>query len=705
MRKSLLIPVTAVMLSLFIQHPARLTAQAPSSPASFVTWTLPTLTGADTLRLEGYTPSATLTFTLPPGWQASAFSHSGQLTLYYRISDLARAGATLTVRFNEQNLYSAKFISRDGSLTFDLPAGPFRSGRNTVELLAFLPLEEDRDCIVPNHPARWLEFGPTSQISLTVEPLATPLSLADFPLSFEVMGDDSSGQVTFVVPDAPDNQELSALAAVAFVLARESVSQPGWSVVPAGRFDPDALAGPVVLVGVAGRNSYVDQLAPANGGGAGWLSLARPDWSRGQPVLAVGGPDGQAVLQAANALADPLARLKMEGDTVVVDELPGDESQALPEQFTLADLGYSERVARGAGEHSLIYTFDIPFKWSPEDGRLALHFAHSALADPRVASLTVRLNGFTVADIRLDAPESPSDRVEFSAPKRLLRPGRNFLRLAFDFGAPVQLCEAGSAEGPWAAVRPDTTLTLPHGDKGGRISLNDFPYLFASPVDLADLTVALPSESTSTDLADALNLVRVLSPHGSQSPFAPRLALSGSLDAETKQSHLILLGPPSQQPLLTELNPQLHLPFDLESGTLLPTYGIRVPIAAPDLGVVQILRSPWGENRVILVASGTSAAGYQRALQLLTDPFLQPELAGQLALIAAGSTAGGPRVYTQSVADMAAVPAVGTADRALDQSLGADSRWRAPILILAALLVVAIVATLALVWYRRRHRP
>jgi len=57
------------------------------------------------------------------------------------------------------------------------------------------------------------------------------------------------------------------------------------------------------------------------------------------------------------------------------------------------------------------------------------------------------------------------------------------------------------------------------------------------------------------------------------------------------------------------------------------------------------------------------------------------------------------------VADVAAVPAVGTADRAFDQVLGANSPWRAVILVLAALLILAILATLALAWYRRRYRP
>lgn len=700
-KKRILSQIATLLLLIHFLVPAPLVAQEPPI-TKVVTWTLPTLAKSDTLRLEGYRPRVTLDFLLPSGWRPSAFSTSGQLTLDYRISNLARPGATLTVRFNGETLYSTSFKAPSGALTFDLPARLFRTGRNTVELAAFLPLAEDRECIVPNHPARWLEFDPTSRISLTVEAVTTPLRLADFPMPFEALGDDNSTQITFVIPDEPSDHELNALAAVAFVLARDSTTQPRWSLTLASRFDPNALSGPAVIIGVAGRNPHLGSLSPADRGQAGWLSLTRPGWSEGEPVLAVSGPDGSAVLRAAHALADPLARLQMEGETAVVERLPPVELQPLPEQFTLADLGYGERRVRGAGEHSLIYTFDLPFAWTPGDGRLLLHFAHSAVLDPRVASLRVHLNGITVSDIRLDAPGSASNLVELSIPKALIRPGRNFLRLTFDFGLPVQLCDSGTAEGPWGTVRPDTKLFFPHAERGGRIDLDDFPYLFANPSDLANLTLILPAQSTDSDFADALTLVRVLTPSG-RAPFPPQMARVASLDEGTKQRHLIILGDVSRQPLLRELNPYLHLPFDLETGALLPTYGIRVPTDLPDLGVVQLLRSPWAEKRAILVVSGTNHTGYSQALQLLIDPQLRGELSGQLALISADGAAGPSRVYVQSVADMGAVPGLGELDRLFRQFFGIVSPWPAIILIAVTLLVLAVISVLSLRWYRRRQ--
>lgn len=702
-RRNLLIlcQIAAIIL---LTWPAPVMAQDPSPMAKTATWTLPTLAGSDTLRLEGYRPSAAFSLTLPPGWKLAA---DGQLTLDYRISDLALAGATLTVRLNDRVFASVAFESDVGSLIFDLPAHLFQPGQNTVELAAFLPLEEDRDCIVPNHPARWLEFGPTSRISMAVEPLEIPLILADFPAQFEALGDDSSAQVTFVIPDEPYDYELSALSVVAFALARGSVTQPGWAIVSASDFSPDQLTGPVIFIGTTGRNRHLAPLAPPDSRGFGWISLTRQGWSGGWPVLAVGGPGSQAVLQAAEALADPLATLQMSGQMAVIETLPPYEPAPPAEQFTLADLGYSERIARGIGEQSLIYVFDIPLAWSPGDSRLQLHFAHSAILDPQVASLTVLMNARIVSGIRLDAPESASNLVEISIPKALIRPGRNFLRLTFDFGTPIELCDFGSAQGPWASVRPDTVLTLPHGDSGGRLDLDDFPYLFASDVDLAALTIVLPVQSTATDFADALTLVRNLSVLGNLSPVAPRWvradALAEGAETFTQQgSHLIVLGHLSQQPLLTELNPHLPLSFDLATGALLPSYGIRIPTDAPDLGVVQALRSPWAENRVILVIAGTSSVGYSRAVQLITDPLLQEYLEGQLAVISAGGDAGRPRVYTKVIADVSAVPGVSAIDRFFSRFFGLGSPWPAIILVFVVLPVVAVISILVLRWDRRR---
>lgn len=688
----------AVISFISLLSPTPLIAQnlAPTEPIA--TWTVPDLTGSDILQLEGYRPGTSFDLFLPPGWRPAA---DGQLNLDYRLSQLAQPEARLTVRLNNQYLHSVAFEREAGQLNLDLPAAYFQPGHNSLELAAILPLAEDAGCLVPNHPARWLAFGPSSQITLPVESDEATFNLADFPLQFEALGDDKNSQITFVLPDEPDAEELNALSAVAFALAREANTQPEWSVVEESSFNPDELGGPVILIGTAGHNSYLDSLAPTAANQSGWLSLTSPDWSKGQPVLAVSGPDGSTLLKTAGTLADPLAELQMNSDTAVIDTLPTYTAAVLPDQVTLADLGYSERTVRGTGEQSLIYTFDLPFAWSPADGQLKLHFVHSAIINPQLAGLTILLNGRIVAGVQLDAPESASNVVEMSIPQELIRPGRNFLRLTFDFGSPPSSCSLGSNEGMWGTVRPDTTLTLVHGNSGGRLNLSDFPYLFATDVDLSQLVVILPAQATMVDLAEALQVIRTLSQSGLHT--APRLIHADAIDQPTREAHLIILGDFWQQPTLAELNDYLPLPFDLTTGALLPTYGIHLPTTIPDLGVVQTLRSPWAENRVIIAVNGTTASGYKQAINLLTDPLLQSQLDGQVSLAPARDDATPPQVYTQSIADLNAVSGASFMNRVFAQFFGAGSFWPTIITVSIGLLIMAAATIVALRWIRQRQ--
>ncbi len=658
-------------------------------------WKLPSLAGPETLRLEGYRPTAALKLVIPAGWQPS---RDGQLTLYYRVSQLAQAAATLTVGINGRALSSMTLPAELGSLVVSLPASLIQPGDNRIDLTAFLPLPDDERCILPNYSARWVEFGPESEIRLSVAPAMLPLDLAELPHYFEAVGDDPGYQITFVLPDRPDDHELSALSAAAFVLAR-TTTRPSWALAHASSFRPDQVNGPVVLIGPPGRNPHLAALAPSGSAAAGWLQLVRPAWSKGYPALTIGGTNSQTVVQAANALTHP--GVLLQGATTLVTNLPPVASSTLADTIRLLDLGYAERTVRGTGTQELTYSFDLPFAWSPQDGRLQLHFVHSALVDRDVAALTVFLNGLTLSGVQMNARERASNIVDIPIDRSLLRPGRNFLRLSFNFGEPRDLCGFDVNEGFWATVRPDTALTLPHGNSGGRLDLRDFPYPFASE---SDLRVVLPLGMTTPDIEDGLNLIRSLGAASRQAHAAPRLVRAETLTDDRPASHLIITGDVVRQPLLVRLNAQVPLPFDLKTGTVLPTRGIHVPTNAPDLGVIQLLRSPWAANRVIVVVTGTSPAGYRAGLRSLIDPALWPQLAGQLVIVVTGSGSQILRTFSQPVADVQAVPIVGVVDRSLGNRWEPvmNSPWFTIGVVILTLLILAGLTILVLRW-RRRH--
>lgn len=699
--KRILIEFFTTIFILSLINPVIVKAQESIPTSEGVNWKLTDLVGEDILRLEGYRPSIKFNLVLPTGWEPSS---DGKLSLEYRISDLVTSEAVLAVQLNDQTQASTKFRNDSGTLEFDLSESFFQSGENLIELQAFLPLEEVQDCIVPHHPARWLEFDSSSLISLPLKITETALILADFPAQFEAMGNEPDEQITFVIPDEPKQEELNALSAVVFALQRETTTNPHWAIISSSNFSPENLAGPAILIGAEGYNPYIDQLVPVRLHDAGWLNISRPDWSGGHIVLVVSGPDASDVLLASDALVDPWAKFQMNEEIAIIETLPTIQPTIPNSQFTFGELGYSERVVTGEGEQSLIYSFDLPLDWSMEDGLLEIHFAHSAIINPQVANLKVLLNGNTVTDILLDAPESASNIVEVNIPKNHLRPGRNFLRLAFDFGLSIEFCDTAYTYGPWASVRPDTSLTLPHADNGNRIDLDDFPYLFNSQTDLANLTLILPERSELYELARTLEIVRTLSLPNNRSPFAPRWIRPADFDEDTKLSHLIVLGDPPNQPLLKMLNPHLPVQFDLENGNLIPTYGIRLPIKSANLGVIQIIRSPWADNLVVIVVTGTSVEGYQSAINLLTDPNLQPELEGQVAVISSVSPDKLPQIYTQNIADVGAIPVINRLDSYISVIFGPNSTGKTMILILAGLLIAIIMA---LLWkrFRRRSSP
>lgn len=677
-----------------------------ATPTS-ASWTLSTLAGMDivagkeAVRLEGYMPTVVLDLRLPTNWRSAANS---VLLLNYQRSDLVLANATLTIRVNEQSLSSLSLINAFDTVKLEIPATFLHPGQNQIELAAYLPLAEDDECIVPNNPARWLELLPDSQIASQVETDATMLYLADFPMQFAAIGDTNIPPITFVIPDDPDDNELSALAAVAFALARDNHSLAAWHVLSSSEFVFNPANGPVILIGAAERNPHMKRLAPANMTQSGWLSLLSQGQSGHQPLLAVGGATSEAVLKSANALLDPQALVQMNSNAVVIDALPSHEPVATPRQFTMADLGYGERVVRGSGQKSLIYAVDVPFAWSLQSGKLKLNFAHSALIETDKAELAIYLNGHVISGIRLSAVNNTPEFIEIDIPQSQFRPGRNFLRLAFDFGSSVNLCGAlaNPEGGPWASVYPDTSLTFSGGDQGGgRLNLKDFPYFLATEADWENLLIVLPNQHTNADLDAALNLMRTLSIVDGVRPYAPRWVRAGSMSAEMKKSHLIILGEPYRQPLLQELNSNLPIAFDLQTGMALSTYGIRVPVEQPQLGIVQLLRSSWDANHMILAVSGVGQQGSDWAMRLLTDPSLQPQLAGQVAVISMHDQAQGAKVYTQVIADLGAVPVISTANTLLLQLLGDNNPWSPFVLAVISTLLIALFITLGMRWKLR----
>lgn len=676
----------------------------PSVPAfaqgirneSYKSWTFETLAREETLRLEGYHATASFILPLPSTWQPS---EDGLLTLEYVISPRTLSAATLAVRLNEQAITTINVPSERGSIVVRLPLEFLRVGDNQLELMASLPLPEDAGCVVPNHPDRWLEFAPESRAELALIPSAGELSLADFPNQFEVLDDGIGADILYVLPDNPDSLELSALASVAFAIAQGTTRSPKGTVTTVASFAPGTTSGSTVLIGAADRNPFVTTAESLASQEVGWLHLAHAPWSEGTPMLTVSGPDSLAVAQAAGGLANYELRSTMIGVTAQISDPPPITPHMPAEAFTLADLGHPERIVRGTGVQSLVYTFDLPFAWSPQNGQLNLHFGHSRALYPETSALTALLNDHPLAIIPIGGPESDSHIVALPISREFFRPGRNLLSFAFDFSIPEDRCGVAVPEGFWGSIRPETLLTIPHGGRGGKVDLRDFPYFFASESDMADLAIVLPQQDSVDGVSVALELIDRLSL--SRSRVGPRLLRAEDGANTMYQSHLIVLGDISKQPLVDELNPHLAVPLRPEQVPL--GYGLRVPTDSPNLGVIQVLRSPWTLNRAVVVITGSTEIGYMNAGRVLADPAMHRHLNGQLAVVSESEASDLLQIASRHVPDIRAVPGLANINHITSGVASVNRAGPAVVIPLVAMLLLAVVTAFGLRWHRRHQ--
>lgn len=692
-----------------------------------INWSLPSLAGTKQLRIKGYQPRLMLRFSLPAQWEGSG---NGQLRLDYRISQLVlpnksnyvKPTTTLSTFLNGQPLIAIVPTPGRGTTTIELPSKYLRPGENQLRLKALLPVRGDARCVKPDNPDRWIEFSPTSHLRMNLVPRSQIPPLWEFPNQFIpfVPDTDTSSVITFVVPKQADNNELSALAALAYALASEAPSPVKWRLETVETFRLDQATGPTILVGTVASNPHLIHLTPPGGRGYGWLAITRLE--ENYPLLAVGGPNSKAVLEAARMLADPELRLGLVGLTALATHGTKAPETNLSETFNLADLGYAERTAYGTGEKSLTYNFHLPFWWSLQSGDLQLHYSHSRYLYEETSSLKVILNRTPLATMPLTGPEGGAHVVDVSLPKKVLQPGRNDLKFTFDFSTPADHCGAATPEGFSGSIGEATSLTLPHGERGNLIELKRFPYMLTNEGDVARTAIVLPDRPTVKDVVDALQVIRLLSVSGSR--FPPRLWRAEALEPNFAQFHLIVLGEWSGQSLLSELNPYLYLPFDPKQGRFNFTLGIKSPfqknppslvqmmrslwkVPSPEvparergIGVAQAVRSPYKSRRVIVAITGATYKGYRAALRTVLEPSLRSQVDGQLAVAVKNAT-GEVEVTSQNVADIGTVPALAALNRAVAPLTGVRQIWALLLLPLLSLALFAALFCAGRAWSQR----
>ena len=591
-----------------------------------------------------------------PGYGDYQLADGSYLQLELDHSPLLRPqDSTLTAVLNNVPVGSLLLTPQNAGRTtwrVNLPASLLAPDTNHVQLRYFMRLQDD-DCSNQDNPALYSTLYATSFIHYqyaTPPRYITPAppDLGRFPDPF-IRAAQPSADVTFVVPDRPSTADLSAAATVAARIGLLAGSKPVTThLLTAAAATPQLLsARDLVLVGTPASNPMLKAAAarlplkPAAGDQPGYLDpsgrpippdngvlqLATSPWDERNTILAVTGASEEGIRRAARALASRLAGQTLQGTWAVVTEAverqdaDTADTASGPAPLTLAKLGMREVTFQGYGSYSTTFTFDSLPPGGSQQVYIDLIISHSPLLDPSRSSVTVSLNGSPVGSIALRPDDSLRRHWRVALPGPAVRPGTNSVAVTFNLYLPrTEGCGPEASERGWATLDPDSTVQLASTTSQPALDISNLPYPFIQHGTPAGSLLVLPDDAAGMEYA--LQPAVEMGRHSTGPTTEILAATASSLTDEMKASyHLLAYGLPDDNRLIAAAAERL--PVALGPGADRSVRGPRSVLLsvrdAANLGVLELVPSPWNADRALLVISGTSAAAVRQAPTALSQ--------------------------------------------------------------------------------------
>ncbi|MBI1794933.1 MAG: cellulose biosynthesis cyclic di-GMP-binding regulatory protein BcsB [Chloroflexi bacterium] len=708
---------------------------------NIVTWDI---LGQSETRLVGPYDSNYFAFGLPADWKLTGGTQlnlSLAVTISTGVQGQATAtsnqnpyggtvgGGTLTVILNSTAL-AVLPLDQTGEIqrSIPIPVEAFKSDRGDGRMVVGFILNSGFSCYL--YDQMNVIIRTSSFFTLPHDLVSPSTSLVNFPRPL-YQNSFIPDSALIVIPDKPSSGELQAAMTIASGLGNLTSGALSLDLTTLSKLTADQQAkSNLILVGNAASMPVLGQLQlplPVSGGqfqlasdspDDGLVQMINSPWSSANVVLAVSGNTDQGTIKAAQAVSTGVIRANKAPNLAVVQAVQT-TPLLLPQQTdrTLTDLGYQGFVFENRGVESVSYNFNVPPGWAVDpEASFNLNFGHSALLDYNRSGIVVLLNGSPIGSVRLsdDTASRSVNKIIISIPATAVIPGNNRLDIKANL-IPRDSCTPPNMRGLWVNIWSDSTLHLPMNPSPINLATNQslasYPAPFTYYPVLDNTAFVLPHEDVEAWRA-ALQIAAYLGLNANGPLSAPSVFYGDAIPVpERSKYNLLVIGQPSQLPIVGEMNSFLPAPFS--DGSPVPTeknfqVNYLIPADSP-MGYVEMLASPWNSDNVVLAVLGNVPQGVKWASSSLIDSTLRSKLAGNFAVIndrqiISTDTRLSPTINVGATQnqDVSVIPpssAVQTTPKA------ERPVWILPALIILILLMVVILAVVAVgSWSRNRTR-
>lgn len=285
----------------------------------------------------------------------------------------------------------------------------------------------------------------------------------------------------------------------------------------------------------------------------------------------------------------------------------------------------------GPFDASNIY-FSLPANWRLTTGAqlnlsMAVTFNQNVQTVPgtfhgSAGSITVTMNDVLIGVIPLESAgestfELPIPPAAFAA---IRADGLYQLRFFLQSG---WSCDVN--ENMLVVLHTSSNMILPHESILPDTNLNNFPYPIyqADAIFTTPLLVVIPDHPTAAELQSAMTIAAGFENISSSKLIMDLNTVSHLTTDQIANNNLVFIG----KAALQSISDKLKLPIPVNNGIFSTSGGV------PDDGIVQLINSPWSEDKVILIVSGNTDAATIKAAQAISTGSLRSNIYPNVAIV------------------------------------------------------------------------
>jgi len=565
--------------------------------------------------LHGIFSNDELSFYIPEYWETGYV----YAEIQYNVSELIQSVASsMTFSVNNVPIQSCKVSYVDGNTQIayvEIPMELLKEGYNSFSISAYARLYDEDGCIDDFSGANWLSIEGSSFIRSGYNIKGADHKISYYPYPFMSTTEETGDGLTIAVSDQATDGEVAAGMNLMADLSTETGTANNIEFCLLSDITKSDAKRTII---VSNYNNLTDEYKQKVSNTSNLADTATIDFvddNNGNPVLLITSTNDDCLLEAAYMLMDE-DRVSQERTSHAAVKLGSAEfavnstalSQMVAGNYTLADIKGSGLTFVGPfhQEQNIFLPFSKDYFLS-DAGKITLNFRYSDNLDFDRSMITVYWGDVPVASKKLEQAKTMGDQLTFSMPADVVGTTAGSIRIAFDLEIKDLICTPRQEEMPWAYVSDQSTLFLP-ASTGIVLTFDLKPSPFRTDGKFNDLLLVTSDKPTSEEL----NLyAQIIGMYGDGvAPYGTFYVKHNNEFKKTDADYnIITVGTYADNALIKSINDKLYFAYD-ESGTKYTSNEqlILSDTYASEVGILQLLESPFATNRGVLAVTGANNA-------------------------------------------------------------------------------------------------